>query len=73
MDLNIKRRQDHKCNVPAVTRKIYGKRQKLPEDSLVQDRRTWNYLEEKYSLIIVTQQLRPELSSRINSRLTPRP
>jgi hypothetical protein len=57
------------CNVPAVTRKFYGRRQKLPESSVVQDRRAWNYLEEEYSLIIVTQRLRAELCSRINTRL----
>jgi hypothetical protein len=44
----------NKCNVPAVTRKIYGRRQKLPESSVVKDRKVWNYLEEGYSLIIVT-------------------
>jgi hypothetical protein len=45
------------CNVPALTRKIDGRRQELPESSVVQDRRLRNYLEEEYSLIIVTQEV----------------
>jgi hypothetical protein len=72
LSLAVGIRVKSRCNVSAVTRKFYGRRQKLPESSVVQDRRVWNYLEEEYSLIIVTQQPRAELSSTIKRRLTPR-